>query len=224
MAILSLREKNYIFGLGLISLMCLGLFGLRVAITGSTRYAFVPGNLMLAWASLVAAWLLIKRLKTSRWQTWQNIIITVIWLGFLPNAWYVLTDFIHVYPNGEISQLYDIVLISSLVFSAFILGITSLHLFHRELYKRFNPYRSYFLVEAAILLSSFAVYLGRDLRWNTWDAIVNPGGLIVNISDRIADPLGNPRALDITLLFFILISILYGAAWSIFGPNESHTD
>jgi len=209
--------------MGLLSLMCLGLFGLRVLVTGSTRYVFIPGNLVLAWVGLFMMVILVRRLKASRWQSWQNIFFALAWLVFLPNAWYVLTDFIHVYPNGEISQLYDIVLMSSLVFCGFSLGLASLYLFHRELVKRVSRLKGAMMVELVVLLSSFAVYLGRDLRWNTWDVITDPGSLILNVSGRIVDPLGSPRALDVTLLFFILVSCLYWAVWTMFRPNQSHS-
>jgi uncharacterized membrane protein len=189
------------------------LLGLRILFTGSGRYWFVPENLALAWLGLGSAWLLVDNLRRQRWLSWQNIGLTALWLLFLPNTWYVLTDFIHVYPNGEISQLFDIILIWLLVLTGFILGIASLFLVQRQLLARRGLLDSWLFIEAAILIGSFAVYLGRDLRWNSWDIIANPGGLLANVSDRIVDPFGNQRALNITILFFILINVIYGAFW-----------
>jgi uncharacterized membrane protein len=192
--------------------------GFRVLLTGTVRYWFVPENLVLAWIGLFLAWLLTKELKNRRWLSWQNLGLTVLWLVFLPNTWYVLTDYIHVVPTGEISQLFDIVLMSLLVFTGFILGFTSLFLIHRELLRRIGGLKSYLLIELAIFTSSFAIYLGRDLRWNSWDVIKNPGGVLVNVSDRIADPFGSPRALNVTLLFFLMISVIYLAFWLFSRP------
>ena len=110
-------------------------------------------------------------------------------------------------------------MMSLLVFTGFILGFASLFLVHRELLSRFKAAKSYAIVEAVILVCSFAIYLGRDLRWNSWDVISNPG-VIVNVSDSIADPLGNPRPVNVTLLFFILISVLYAAFWIITYPTK----
>ena len=199
----------YIKSVGALSLLCLALLGLRVAATGSTRYLFIPGNLALAWASLLSSLILIDRLKHQRWLAWQNLVLSALWLFLLPNAWYVLTDFLHVYATGEISQLYDIVLISTLVLNGFILGLTSLFLVHRQLTKKLSFTRTYWLVEAVILVTSFGVYLGRALRWNSWDILANPIGVVVNVSDRILDPLGHQRALNITGLFFVLLSVTY---------------
>lgn len=201
--------RRFAESVGIITGLCLVLFGLRALMTGTIRYWFIPENLLLAWGGLLFAWLLTRRLGAGRWLSWQNITLSLAWIFFLPNTWYVLTDFIHVYETGEISELYDIALISSLVFCGFMLGLASLFLVHKQLLKRLSELKSYLFIEAAILLSSFAIYLGRDLRWNTWDVVTNPGGLVLNITDRILDPLGHLRALNITALFFVFLSVVY---------------
>lgn len=206
-------QRRFLWAVGLLSAADLLFLGLRVAITGSGRYWFVPENLALAWLSLGFVWLLVRDLKKRRWLSWQNLSLTALWLLFLPNTWYVLTDFIHVYPNAEISQLFDIILVWLLVLTGFILGVTNLFIVHRQLLARRGLFGSWLFIEGAILLSSFAVYVGRDLRWNSWDIIANPSGLLFNVSDQIVDPFGSQRPLNITLLFFMLINVVYGAFW-----------
>lgn len=211
-------EKRYVQAVGLVSALCLALFLIRVALTGSTRYLFIPENLALCWASIIFAWLLLEQLRTHPWSNWRNLALTILWLVFLPNSWYVLTDFIHVYTTGEINQLFDIVMMSTLLFSGFTLGFTSLYLIHCQLYKQLGSRLSAWVVATIILLSSFAIYLGRILRWNTWDVVANPSGLIINVSDRIVDPFGNWRALNMTALFFLLLATMYLAIWLFLGP------
>jgi uncharacterized membrane protein len=212
--------SRYLMSVGLLSAAAILLLGFRVLLSGTVRYWFVPENLALAWIALFLAWLLTKELKNRRWLSWQNLGLTLLWLLFLPNTWYVLTDYIHVFPNGEVSQLFDIILISLLVFTGFILGFTNLFLIHRQLLHRAGALKSYLLIELSIFTSSFAIYLGRDLRWNSWDVIKNPGGVLVNVSDRIADPFGSQRALNVTFLFFMLISLIYLAFWILSRPQE----
>lgn len=209
----SYTEKKYVEAVGLISFTCLVLFAGRAIITGAPRYWFIPENLLLAWVSLFAAWLLLGNLKRRRWSHWQNIGLSALWLMFLPNSWYVLTDYIHVYPTGEVSEIYDIGLISLLVLSGFTLGFTSLLLIHKELLKRFHANIGHLFIGAIILLSSFAIYLGRQLRWNTWDIITNPGGIVLNVSDRILSPTQYPGAFNTTILFFVILSVIYIAIW-----------
>ena len=211
--------RRFLMALGLLSLTDIILLSLRVLLTDSNRYSFIPWNLALAWIGLFIAVVLVRNLRHQRWLGWQNLSLTALWLIFLPNAWYVLTDFIHVAPTAEISELYDIVLISLLVFIGFVLGFASLFLVHRELLRRYKPLRSYALIEAAILVASFAIYIGRDLRWNTWDVVANPG-VLINVSNNIADPFGNPRAVNVTALFFVLISVLYLAFWIFTYPPK----
>ena len=208
--------SRFLLSVSLLSAATLFLFGFRVLLSGSARYWFIPENLALSWISFLLAWLIHRGIKRRRWSSWQNLALTFLWLIFLPNAWYVLTDFVHIFPNGEVSQIYDIVLMSLLAVTGFSLGLASLFLIHAELLKRISILKSYLLVEVAILVSSFAVYLGRDLRWNSWDVIKNPEGVIINVSDRIIDPFGSPRALNVTLLFFIMVSTIYTAVW-LFG-------
>ncbi len=191
------------------TLLCLGLLLFRSIAADSLRYWFIPENLALAWLGLGITWVLIKELKNRRWLSWQNLGLSFVWLFFLPNTWYVLTDFIHVSATGEISELYDIVLMITLVLTGFILGFASVWLVHRELLKRLRPANAYWVVELILLTSSFAIYLGRVLRWSSWDVLANPGGLLLNISDRVVDPLGHLHSYSFTGLFFVLLSGLY---------------
>ena len=214
-------ERRYLQALGLLSGLYAALFAIRVVLTGTFHFWYLLWNLMLAWVSLVIIKLLIDRLRTSRWMCWQNISLTTLWLIFLPNTWYVLTDFVHVSTNGEINQLFDIVLVGVLTICGFILGFTSLYLMHKQLLQRLSGRASGLIVTAIIFISSFGIYIGRDLRWNSWDVVTNPSGIIINVSDKVIDPFGNPRAINMTGLFFVMIGVIYLAIWVFFRPQQS---
>jgi uncharacterized membrane protein len=218
MRLTKLRQQRFLVSLTILTFLCLGLFIGRVFLAGDFHFLFIPFNLALAWASIFFAALLASQLKAIRWQSGQNILLTALWLIFLPNAWYVLTDFIHVNAAGEVSELYDIVLMFSLTVCGFTLGFASLYIIHLELLKRLKEARANWIIAGVLLLSSFGIYLGRDLRWNSWDVISNPGGLLLNVSDRVVDPLGHPRALNVTILFFILLCATYFSFWYFVRP------
>ncbi|MDO8591858.1 MAG: DUF1361 domain-containing protein [bacterium] len=211
-------EKRYLQTLGLLSGLCLGLFAFRLLATGVSRYWFVPENLLLAWLALATGWVLVQQLERKGWRNWRALVLTGFWLLFLPNAWYVITDFIHVFDSGEISYLYDIAMITALTLTGFLLGFTSLFMVHRQLLKRIDIFSSTIVIEMVILLVSFAIYLGRDLRWNTWDIFTNPSGLILSVTDRLINPFGFPRALDVTSILFVMISVIYFAIWLFLKP------
>lgn len=215
---LSEVEKRYLQTLGLLSGLSLGLFVFRLLATNVSRYWFVPENLLLAWLALFFGWVLVQQLERRGWLNWRALCLTGLWLLFLPNAWYVMTDFIHVFDSGEISYLYDIAMITVLTLTGFLLGFSSLFMVHRQLLKRIDILSSVLIIETVILLASFAIYLGRDLRWNTWDIFTNPSGLILSITDRLINPFGFPRALNVTTIFFVVISITYLAIWLFLRP------
>ncbi len=208
---------------GLLSALCVAFYIVRVVVTGTWHFIFVPENLALAWLALAIGWFLTKRLKVRAWTSWQNICLSLLWLFFLPNTWYVLTDFVHVVPTGEISQLYDIVMMCSLVIAGFCLGFASLYMIHGEFLKRRSTAWSGWAVAAILLLSSFAIFIGRDLRWSTWDVVTNPTSVILNVSDQVVDPFGHPRGINVTGLFFVLLGSLYLAIWLVLGSPKKRS-
>ncbi len=205
----------------ILNLLSLVMLSLRVIATSSTRHGYIPWNLLLTWVPFGLSLALVQLLQSKQWRHWKTLLAGILWLIFLPNTWYVLSDYIHVYPTGEVSQLYDIILISTLVISGFTLGFTSLYIVHKQFIKRFGLRRAHVMIALTLLISSFAIYLGRDLRWNTWDVLTDPAGLIVNVSDRIIDPLGHPRALTVTGLFFSLLSVMYLVIYRVISVADS---
>jgi uncharacterized membrane protein len=185
------------------------LFVLRSAESQTDRYWFLIWNLVLAWLPLGFAWWLVRRLKTTPWMGWQNVALSLLWLGFLPNSFYMLSDLIHLHETGEVSLLYDIVMFCSFIFNAYVAGFMSLMLMHAQLLKRTTYARAFGAVSGIMLLCSFAIYLGRTLRWNTWDVLVHPAGILFDVSDRVINPILHPEALVTTGTFFLLLLSMY---------------
>jgi uncharacterized membrane protein len=209
--------NNLILLLACSNAMSLVFYVLRVLSTGSLRYWYLSWNLFLALVPIFFAWLLIRRLKTHRWLEPGNITLTALWLGFLPNSFYVLTDFIHLRDTGEINLLFDIVLIFSFTVNAFIAGYLSVYMIHRELLKRKSVEVVSAVIATVFALCGFAIYLGRTLRWNTWDIVLNPFGLLFDVSEGLLNPLAHPQMLVTTGIFFILLSTSYAL---IYGFTE----
>lgn len=79
----------------------------------------------------------------------------------------------------------------------------------KELRRGFKQQTVNIIVLTIILLSSFAIYLGRYLRWNSWDVVFNPGSLLLDTADRVLRPYDYPQSPTTTLLFFVTITGLY---------------
>lgn len=178
-------------------------------------YLYMIWNLFLAWLpALFIVWLLAV-LKRKRWSSWEGISVSLLWLGFLPNSFYLVSDIIHVAeaPSGEV--LYDAVMMASFAVNGLLLGYISLYLFHEEFRRRVSSLATRVTIGLVLFMCSFAIYLGRDLRWNTWDVFVNPAGLLLDLSNRLISPFSYPRMFVTTGIFFVLLTTLYYVLWSI---------
>lgn len=210
----SKEVRNLLIVLGLSSLVSLVLMGSRIVRSDSLRYSFLVWNLLLAWVPLGLAWWLVRFLRTHSWLSWQAIGLTALWFIFLPNSFYLVSDFVHLRATYEVNILYDVVLLTSFAFNGLVLGFMGLYAVHRELLKRFVPYAAHTIVGFILLICSFAIYLGRYLRWNTWDILASPAGILFDISDRVINPSTHLRTFTTTATFFILLSSMYMVMWS----------
>ncbi len=217
-------QKRLILTLLLSSFVSVGLFVARAIDAGNNRYAFLLWNLFLAWVPLLLAWWLAQRLKQSSWLDAPNLIITALWLGFLPNSFYLVSDLIHLHATGEVGLLYDVVMFFSFICNAYIVGYISLFLVHKALLGRIRRKDAHIIIGLVLLACSFAIYLGRYLRWNTWDVLVNPAGILFDVSDRIINPSADPQFFVTTTTFFIVLGSLYMVIWQLVSaktpPNK----
>jgi uncharacterized membrane protein len=203
-----------------------GLLFMAGAISNhSLQFEYLLWNLFLAWLPfLVGAWLL-RSLRTHVWSSRNPLALTLLWLLLLPNSFYMISDFVHIQDVPRQNLLYDVVMFTSFIFTAALLGFCSLYMVHDELRKRLSLRISSSMIAGLIFLSSFAIYLGRDLRWNSWDVLVNPAGILFDVSDHLIHPLQNGDMFTTTLSFFVLIGSLYVVGWQLgeaTGPKVYH--
>lgn len=76
---------------------------------------------------------------------------------------------------------------------------------------RFSPLAGWMLVVAAVLLSRFGIYLGRSLRWNSWDTLTSPRQLSLAITERVMNPLSNPQTFGVTMVYGVGLFLGYVA-------------
>ncbi|HET6924951.1 MAG TPA: DUF1361 domain-containing protein, partial [Candidatus Saccharimonadales bacterium] len=167
----------------------------------------------LAWLPLLlAAWLDVV-LRKHRWTSWYGLIVSALWVLFLPNSFYMVSDFIHLQEVPRVDLLYDAVMFTSFIFVGLALGISSLYLVHRQFRRRFSQRLSAVFLCVVFALCGFAIYLGRDLRWNSWDVLTNPGGLLFDISDRILHPSAYSEMFLTITSFGVLIASMYALVY-----------
>jgi uncharacterized membrane protein len=175
----------------------------------SLRFSFLPWNLALAWLPVVfAAWFR-HRLHSKRFLSPGNLLLVALWLLFLPNSFYIVSDLIHLYESGEVSMLYDATLFFSFIFNGYVAGFLSTYIIHAQLLKRLSERMAHVIIAVVFLVCGFAIYLGRYMRWNTWDVLAHPFGVIFDASERVINPVAHPEAALTTLTFFALLSAMY---------------
>ena len=185
---------------------------------------FLNWNLALAWLPLLFSYLLIRTIKNNRWLSTRAMAYSLLWIGFLPNSFYIASDLIHIRLATSSSAIFYATVILSYTINGFILGFTSLYLIHKQLIKRLNTRTSHIIVTFVLFISSFAIYLGRYMRWNTWDLVVNPSGLIFDVSDRIINPVYHKQTFLVTILLFLLLSGIYMVIWQLIEAIRSSKD
>jgi uncharacterized membrane protein len=212
------RQNDYfriIYALSISTLASILLLLIGAGKAHSSYYLFLIYNMGLAYiAPLLALWL-VDRLKTTAWLSFGNVVLSLLWLGFLPNSFYMVTDLIHAQASIGYDLLFNIVVIMLCIFNSLVAAYISLYLVHWALLKRFYYRNVHIVIGLVILLCSFAIYLGRYLRWNSWDVIVNPFGLLFDVSDSITSPSTHPEVLTTTLSFFVLLTSMYIVIWQI---------
>lgn len=193
----------------------LGMLVVRFISSGTVHYWFLAWNLFLAWLPVVFAWLLRQNRHLRPFVHWTNVVYLLLWLGFLPNSFYILSDYVHLSVTNEVTLLYDVVLFGSFAINGMILGLMALLMVHEELLKRVKQQYAHAIIALVLVLCSFAIYLGRYLRWNTWDVLVNPAALLFDVSDRIINPGSYPRTFTTTIIFLVFLSSIYYVVWEI---------
>jgi len=202
-------QKEVLLTLLAFSAVSTGLLIVRILASGTLRLSFLQWNLFLAWLPVVFAFFVKVRVFKPKDITWQNMLLLAFWIFFLPNSFYIITDLIHLQSSGEVSLLYDTAMITSFVLNGLLLGYVSIYIIERVLKRFLETKNIQIVVQLVLLLSAFAIYLGRYLRWNTWDIVFNPAGIIFDVSDRIINPGSYLHTFVITGTYFVLLSATY---------------
>lgn len=183
------------------------LLSLRIIHTGTFNYIFLGWNIVLAWVPyLVSGWLL--NIHPAR--KWAATVLLSVWLLFLPNAPYIITDFIHLRHRSPVPFMFDIILLFLFSFTGLALGLLSIQRAETWWKEHRLGIATSKLLMMVFLLCGFGIYLGRVERWNSWDIVTDPDGLALEIIQKLVHPISNMETWGTTLLFALLMRITYG--------------
>ena len=212
--------KRFII-LSILVFWCAVMIAVRVERTGSGYYRFSLANLFLAGIPLAlsSGLRLADRLELNR------IIkagIFCLWLLFLPNAPYILTDILHLPRANQAPAWYDLALLLSCAGTGLLMGYLSLVDVQTMVARYYSVIVGWLFAITSLVLSGFAIYLGRFLRWNSWDVIVSPT-LLLDILGGLKHPTTQVRPISVTLIFGAILALGYVSLRVLLDPSSTRS-
>ncbi len=191
---IKLNFKQLVYGFTLFAVsLCL----LRIFKSDGRSYIFLLWNLFLAFVP----WWISTYFKQRQILRWKDASLLLLWLLFLPNAPYMLTDLFHLKHRPPIPLWFDLVLILSFAFIGLLVFYRSL----KDMISLFKNYMSTGMLTCVTYfifwLISFGLYLGRFLRFNSWD-VMHP----VSLGKACCRLLLNESALKDVTAFTLIFS------------------
>ena len=188
----------------LASVVAITLLLLRVKITHSMYLLFLIWNLFLA----IIPYFLSSSIYNNFFEKGkkiQNYIYVLTWVLFIPNTFYILTDFTHLHFKNTFQFGLDMLILSSFSFAGFYLGLHSLHHIHQLTIAKYGNKTGNLFILTISFLCAFGIYLGRILRFNSWDIISKP----IELTYKSIYALFNVETIIYTLQLGTIILITY---------------
>ena len=208
MSALSNRRVATIFAFVLASGLCVALVVLRAMRAGFNGYGFLVWNLFLAWIPFLLAVVFYDGYRRGR----SRAVLTgvaALWLLFLPNAPYMVTDLIHLGNVPGAPLWFDGAMIAAFAATGLLLGLCSLFLVHTVALRALGPVLGWLALAPVLALCSAGVLVGRFGGLNSWDALVRPGRLVDLVQAHLADPLASRRALALLAAYTCFLGVAY---------------
>lgn len=206
-------SKKFWFATGGAGGVALLLFASGALRNGTLDYWYLIYNLALAVVPLLLSIWIIRLLKKHSWKDWRLVALTLAWLLFLPNSFYIVTDFIHLADGPRVDIVQDAVMLMQFSILGLVAGFLSLDVLQRRWVTGVGERKALIIAIGILFLSSLAIYLGRELRWNSWDIVLHPVEVVRDALLLWVDPHGFPGALWMIGSYFGMLVTLYLMWW-----------
>ncbi len=172
-------------------------------------FIFLLWNLFLAWIPYLVA-LKIDRLRRLGAGRFAMVAWMLVWLVFLPNAPYIITDFVHFRHLPPVPFWYDLILFFTTASLGLTLGLLSIYEVHLIFKRWFSKSFAAFLIFMSMGLCGFGVWLGRFQRWNSWDIVTRPEALFRDIAETFTTRHELMHAASVSILLSCILLVGYG--------------
>lgn len=201
------------------------LFSIGLVVAGSifTRdivLTFLIWNLFLGYIPYAISRAMQKNIDWNR----NKILFCfcfVLWLLFIPNSFYIITDLFHLGSFNKLPAWFELAVILSFAWNGLVLGILSVRQIENLLRKYFSLSSSLFFIYPVMFLNAFGVYIGRYMRFNSWDILTNPFHLFKDISDLAMHPIQYRYAWGMIICFSIFFTLI--ERHQLIGANKGTT-
>ena len=194
---------------------CFCLETYRVLHTMRIRYIFLNWNLLLAWIPVLLAVLLYRESRRAK-----AIGYFFLWLVFFPNAPYIITDLLHLAPQDGFPFWFDAILIFSYAFTGLLMGLLSALLVFNRVKTITGGAAAWLLMLLIMMVSGYGIYMGRFLRYNSWDIFTSPLQVLADSAHLLMHPFTNPGTCGVTLLCGALLFIVFSVFEPLLQPFE----
>ena len=180
----------------------------RIVITGDTTYLFLVWNLFLAFIPFAIT----QTLPYSNF--WvagklKKAFVLFVWLLFIPNSFYILTDLFHLDKFDSAPKWFDLLLIFSFAWNGIMLGIASIRTTEIILESITGRSFSLLIIFMVMWLNAFGIYIGRYLRFNSWDILAQPFSLFNEMFEVLFHPLRNKMEWGMIAVYAVFMTVLY---------------
>lgn len=204
--------------LGLASAAGVLLLAARAWHSARGQHLYLAWNLFLAWVPLWLAWQAVRAGLFTR----AGLVLGLLWLLFFPNAPYVITDLGHLHERPPVPLWFDILLLQLFILTSLTAGFLSLRLMQRAVTSARGALAGWCFAAVALALAGLGIYLGRVLRWNSWDVVTQPLDLLKDIGGLIFYPRANRPAIRFCAGFTGFLWVAY-LLWFSFARPPGET-
>lgn len=204
--IISKLKELKILTLGFMA--CAFLLAMRIKITESFFFLFLAWNLFLAFIPYGITFTM-KAYPYLQKRWWILLPLIGLWLLFLPNTPYILSDFQHLRHTESDMIWLDIILLSTFAWYALFIMFLTVRDMQEVVSQRIPKFNTAVATLGIFLLCGFGIYLGRVLRWNSWDVIQHPLELAGDIWYRMRHPFRNAQTWLVTFGYAGILSLVY---------------
>jgi len=210
----------------LFSVLTVGLIVVRGKIFKQRVYMPMLFNLFLAWIPLlsvgIALLLYLASVLNGGSLTWDTLVLLFIWFIFFPNSTYLITEFHHLKDEqGDIPYWFDTIVILSLALCGLILGSFSLLLVHQMLLISLPAFVTWIIFIVYLFLSNIGIYIGRFMRFNSWDVLTHPLKLVAHVAQAFKERSSRRQLLLFSSLFTVFLLMFYIFLYSAVAPVAS---